>query len=151
MTEADIIAEQINGLVSIWLICRANQWTGFYMIDLPSKSMDWFLYDIGLHHERVKILTKNYIQKILKLHVFHWTTCRKNGSRWKHAEWEQDFAWRMDACKVLIPAPSHLSRSEVKSLVGERAISSVFIWLGCVFPSLRYIKCIFCDWYLFWM
>ena len=24
-------------------------------IDLQSKSMDWFLYDIDLHHERVKI------------------------------------------------------------------------------------------------
>ena len=25
-------------------------------IDLQSKSMDWFLYDIGLHRERVNLL-----------------------------------------------------------------------------------------------
>ena len=24
-------------------------------IDLESKSMDWFLYDNGIHHERVKV------------------------------------------------------------------------------------------------
>ena len=34
------------------LICSANQWTGFYTI--TAKSMDWFLYDNDLHHERVK-------------------------------------------------------------------------------------------------
>ena len=27
---------------------------GNQSIDLGSKSMDWFLYDNGLHHERVK-------------------------------------------------------------------------------------------------
>ena len=29
-------------------------------IDLQSKSMDWFLYDIGLLHERVKIARNEY-------------------------------------------------------------------------------------------
>ena len=28
-------------------------------IGLQSKSMDWFLYDIGLRHERVKGVTKS--------------------------------------------------------------------------------------------
>ena len=31
---------------------------GLYHIDLQSKSMDWFLYDRGLRHEKVK---KKYI------------------------------------------------------------------------------------------
>ena len=30
--------------------------------DLLYKSMDWFLYDNGLHHERVKKIKKNYSQ-----------------------------------------------------------------------------------------
>ena len=29
-------------------------WYRNQSIDLPSKSMDWFLYDNGLRHERVK-------------------------------------------------------------------------------------------------
>ena len=33
-------------------------------IDLQSKSMDWFLYDNGLRHERVKCV--NYIASIWK-------------------------------------------------------------------------------------
>ena len=28
-------------------------------IDLQSKSMDWFLYDIGLRHERVKMYVRS--------------------------------------------------------------------------------------------
>ena len=44
------------------LIYRTNQWTGFYpkqingLVSMQSKSMDWFLYDNGLRHERVKHL-----------------------------------------------------------------------------------------------
>ena len=34
-----------------WLLSYRNQ-----SIDLQSKSMDWFLYDNGLHHERVNYL-----------------------------------------------------------------------------------------------
>ena len=30
-------------------------------IDLHSKSMDWFLYDNCLRHERVKLLTSNLV------------------------------------------------------------------------------------------
>ena len=33
-------------------------------IDLPRKSMDWFLYDIGLHHERVKLLQASFPDKV---------------------------------------------------------------------------------------
>ena len=47
--------------------CRANQWTGFHMISAPftkeltvllCKSMEWFLYDISPHHERVNSIKK---------------------------------------------------------------------------------------------
>ena len=31
-------------------------------IDLHSKSMDWFLYDIGLRHEKVKHISKHDYQ-----------------------------------------------------------------------------------------
>ena len=39
-------------------------------IDLLRKSMDWFLYDIGLRHERVKNITKAAIISFLKLFVY---------------------------------------------------------------------------------
>ena len=38
-------------------------------IDLRSKSMDWFLYDIGPHHERVKQMVRSIIPKVLKSKV----------------------------------------------------------------------------------
>ena len=34
--------------------------------DLQSKSMDWFLYDIGLRHERVKEVLLKYSNYFLK-------------------------------------------------------------------------------------
>ena len=40
------------------LICRANPWT------VQSKSMDWFLHDWDLRHERVKAI-KGDIKKTL--------------------------------------------------------------------------------------
>ena len=33
-------------------------------VDMRSRSMDWFLYDIGLHHERVKVVSCEYSCKI---------------------------------------------------------------------------------------
>ena len=52
-------------------------------IDLPSKAMDWFLYDIGLCHERVKRcgnLRKYNVYKSFsfwgaKCIFFRWTVC----------------------------------------------------------------------------
>ena len=41
-------------------------------INLQSKSMDWFLYDNGLRHERVKLYTV-IVKRSLKLeHVYSW-------------------------------------------------------------------------------
>ena len=34
-------------------------------IDLLGKSMDWFLYDNGLRHERVKQVVKNFDKKAI--------------------------------------------------------------------------------------
>ena len=53
-------------------------------IDLRSKSMDWFLYDIGLRHERVKetnwLIIKGICVFYLKfLNIYYWEklTCLK--------------------------------------------------------------------------
>ena len=50
-------------------------------IDLRSKSMDWFLYNVGLRHERVKLhAIKNifYDKMDLRLFNFHVTTYSKS-------------------------------------------------------------------------
>ena len=42
-----------------------------HSIDLKSKSMDWFLYDNGLHHERVKstlLLNRRFLLILLSTH-----------------------------------------------------------------------------------
>ena len=51
ITETEILLPTINCLTLSWRmpIPYRNQ-----SIDLQSKSMDWFLYDIGLRNERVK-------------------------------------------------------------------------------------------------
>ena len=40
-------------------------------IDLLCKSMDWFLYDIGLRHERVKSFSKYFCSYCLKKAISH--------------------------------------------------------------------------------
>ena len=50
-------------------------------IDLPSKSMDWFLYDIGLRHERVKgmcVLLFDVFKHLLLKKTDVLKTCRKS-------------------------------------------------------------------------
>ena len=42
---------------TVTLSWRRPIWYRNQSIDLLFKSMDWFLYDIGLHHERVKSTT----------------------------------------------------------------------------------------------
>ena len=52
-------------------------------IDLLSKSVDWFLYDIGLRHERVKAT----LLTILKIQIFKQQNFRaKKMSRWSRKE-----------------------------------------------------------------
>ena len=38
-------------------------------IDLQSKSMDWFLYDMDLHHEKVK----GHFLRIFRMHAYKFT------------------------------------------------------------------------------
>ena len=40
--------------LNLTLSCRRPISYRNQSIDLLPKSMDWFLYDIGLHHERIK-------------------------------------------------------------------------------------------------
>ena len=40
--------------------------------DLLRKSMDWFLYDNGLRHEKVKVSNVAWIQKVTNLHFMIW-------------------------------------------------------------------------------
>ena len=52
------------GILTLWRrrpISYRNQ-----SIDLQSKSMDWFLYDIGLHCERVKVVVESLLETLTK-------------------------------------------------------------------------------------
>ena len=50
-----------NRFLSLSLSCRRPLSYRNQSIDLLFKSMDWFLYDNGLHHERVKVVIKVFI------------------------------------------------------------------------------------------
>ena len=47
-------------------------------IDLLRKSMDWFLYDIGLRHERVKIKKYNQIKIHKNRTMYIYSSCLSN-------------------------------------------------------------------------
>ena len=48
------------------LICSSNQWTG-----ILCKSIDWFLYDNGLRHERVKYGKTLHRRAIITLYHYY--------------------------------------------------------------------------------
>ena len=50
----------LNPLITMMSLLYKNQ-----SIDLQSKSMDWFLYDRDLRHERVPYFRKNLHQRCL--------------------------------------------------------------------------------------
>ena len=78
-------------LLLIFLMCLHNQLTLSWRrplsyrnqsIGLQNKSMDWFLYNNGLRHERVKFYTFHYQYKCLK-NVIHQKTVKMDGCSFK--------------------------------------------------------------------
>ena len=53
--------------VDLTLSCRRPISYRNQSIDLHSKSMDWFLCDVGLRHERVNLIRKGFLLLIAKL------------------------------------------------------------------------------------
>ena len=52
-----LILHIISSLISCWAALKRNKENNikyFFLKKLPSKSKDWFLYDNGLRHEKVK-------------------------------------------------------------------------------------------------
>ena len=70
-------------------------------IDVLCKSMDWFLYDIGLRHERVKIWAKIFII------CFQYTSCWKHYlflfNHYDNPVWYKDnnFWWQIQFSKII--------------------------------------------------
>ena len=55
----------INNVMHLTLSCGRPVSYRNQSIDLHSKSMDWFLYDKDLRHERVNIADANFIELVL--------------------------------------------------------------------------------------
>ena len=62
-------------------------------IDLQSKSMDWFLYDRDLHHERVKWVSL-YLS-VTKHWKVNWNNHRLRFFRSRNTFWESGYEWVM--------------------------------------------------------
>ena len=66
-------------------------------IDLLDKSMDWFLHDIGLRHERVNLKSEsvnlNWINLKCKTDCFMW---RKSELQWSHIAFQYSAQWSVE-------------------------------------------------------
>ena len=91
--------------------------------DLGSKSMNWFLYDNGLHHERVKLL--NYLTWIL-----YWIAVKNSNSEnqsyclWRHRSNRPEVFCTKG---VLENFANHLRQSIFLNKVASRAQACKFI------------------------